>query len=572
MPALLPFLATLPFLLLSFLAQKGGRLGTPAVRWKGLARLGFGTGKIFLLAAPLESIIRAAGEALPVAQSSTLAWMSLFAFGFQLYLVLSGAVDVLLGIRQVMGLSVAESFGAPFRAGGFTEFWQAWNQPREKSPGFGPAAFGLGVVLLAVVIWRGASGGTAVWAALHGALLVSERWRGRSLFAPLPLPIRAALTLVVVLASSLLLFMPSLGEGLAHIQRLYKGAPVTAYSVLMDARLWTSWLLACLWAGGLCCVALPPAHWLLALPSRLWPALGILTGILAGGMLASHGPAPAPDSWRAPIRHVVQWPLAWWIQEGNAEVFVGRDGWLFRQSELDRLTLKRRESGSAPQLVAFAEHLRSAGVPLLVIAVPDKAALYPEFILPAEYPAPVQPADFQASLAKLRAAGATVLDPADMLWKARKRLPLYFRRDSRWTPEAMKEVALAAAKLVRKTWPRVAIDETPLINARILDLSETGDLARALDPWAPGSLWGEEKTQLVALTGLERTAPSPVLVLGGDLREVFEAQSAGFVAQLAALLGRPLDAGAPVGGVDAQNWRTAETKKLVIALVRAGDL
>ncbi|MDZ4290026.1 MAG: hypothetical protein U0984_18820, partial [Prosthecobacter sp.] len=482
-PDLPPLFATLPILLLCLLAQKPGQVGSGGGRWKGLARLGFGAGKLILLAVPLEPVIRGAIQALPEAQTSTVAWMSLFAFGCQLYLVLSGAVDLLLGARQMLGRGVVEWFGAPFRAGGFTAFWRDWNQPLTKGPDFRRAALSLGAVLLAVVIWRGASWGTLAWAALHLALLGLERWRGRSLFAPLPLPVRAALTLAVVLISSMLLFMPTLEEGLAHVRRLFVTSPATAYSVLLDARLSTPWTITCLWLGGLCCVAMPPASWLLSQSWRGWPIIGILTGIMAGGMLARRGPAPRPDSIRAMIRHAVQWPLAVWMQEGTADVFVGHEGWLYRQSELDRLTMKREGHGSVGTLMAFAGHLRTAGVPLLVIAVPDKVALYPEFIQPAEYAAPVQPPEFQSALDRLRGAGVTVLDPAAGLWRAQKRTPLYFRADSRWTPEATKEVVLAAAKFIHQTWPGVAINETPLINATILDHRVAGDLARALDPW-----------------------------------------------------------------------------------------
>jgi len=132
------------------------------------------------------------------------------------------------------------------------------------------------------------------------------------------------------------------------------------------------------------------------------------------------------------------------------------------------------------------------------------------------------------------------------------------------------------ARLIRTTWPRLASDETPLVDVRILDHSNPGDLARALDPWAPASLEADEPAQLVSLSGLETTSSSPILAFGGHLTEAFEHQSAGFVTQLAALLGRPLAVGPPLDEWREESWQLvgqmAAGKKLVIAVVEADEL
>ncbi|HYF36656.1 MAG TPA: hypothetical protein VD994_15275 [Prosthecobacter sp.] len=595
MPVLSPFFATLPVLLLCFLAQRHGQTISSGGVLRGVGRAGFGAAKLVLLAPPLERLVAGAIQALPQAQSLSLAWMSTFAFTIQLYLVLSGVVDVWLGTRQARGKAVVEIFGAPFRAVNFGDSWRQWNLPLlhvlggrgRTASSFQHAVLSLTAVLIAVVIWRGASWGTAAWAVLHLLLLAVEHWRGRSVFAPLPAPVCAALTQAVVLVSGVFLFMPGLGESWDHVRRLVIAPPPSWYSLLLDARLSTPLPMWCLWLSGLSCVALPPVRWVLAQAPRIFGVTGILSGLLAGTMLVRYLPEPAVRPL-AVIRHGVQWPLTLGLREGNAEVFVGHEGWLCRQRDLDRLTLRDQGGSAAARLVALADALRGARVPLLVIAVPDKAALYPEYVLPRRYHAPVNPMFFPPALERLRKAKITVLDASDLLWQAQKRMPIYFRLDSHWTPEGMKEVALAAGQLIRTQWPQVIINQTPLINVSILERGDAGDLSRRLDPWAPESLWGEEMAELVSISGLESTLDAPVLVLGGSLIHVFDdprlsfgntegqRQSASFMQQLAALLGRPLAHGPAVEEMGPEGLeqavRSAQEKRLVIAVLRAGDL
>jgi hypothetical protein len=295
------------------------------------------------------------------------------------------------------------------------------------------------------------------------------------------------------------------------------------------------------------------------------------------------------ESRKAPavIRQITQRPVTELIGEGNSRVYHGYNGWLYPQAELDRLTLKRTQPGAADSLLHLAEKLKPAGVPLLVIAMPAKAALYPANILSAEYNTPVHPPGQKARLERLRAAGIEILDPSQALWDRLIRAGAYFQNDSHWTPETMKEVAGLAAKQIRKIWPALHQADTPLINATILDRTDLGDLAQTLLPFSE-SLFGMESAQLVSIRGLESDTKSPVLIIGGELLRVFEdatasfgnaggdAQQAGFATQLASLLGRPLDVITVedhdlIGGLKKVETR-ATSKKLLICLLPADEL
>jgi hypothetical protein len=139
----------------------------------------------------------------------------------------------------------------------------------------------------------------------------------------------------------------------------------------------------------------------------------------------------------------------------------------------------------------------------------------------------------------------------------------------------MKVVANMTAKEIRKRWPELHQSETPLIQATILERIESGDLVRKLFPLGQKK-FGEETAQLVSIAGLGNDPSSPIVIYGDDLIGVFEsatasfgnvagqAQHAGFVTQLASLLGRPLSL--------PSDQHPLTTKKLVIHLLWADEL
>ena len=281
----------------------------------------------------------------------------------------------------------------------------------------------------------------------------------------------------------------------------------------------------------------------------------------------------------ATVRSGMQWLLMHALTEGNRTVFLGREGWLFEQHELDRLVHARRPGNDVqPGLVKLAAQLKAQDTPLLVITIPDRATMYPGQIRPGRYLNVVRLKDEAGRLAELKAAGIDVMDMTDALWEFRDKQPVFFGQDSHWTPEAMKAVALAVNKHVREKFPRLGGTETPIINATILERADTGDLARRLDPLHAAKLLGEEAADLISIQGITSSDKSPIVLQGGELMRVYDdaqlsfggggqSPSAGFATQLATLLGRSLDVrGMPRAG------ESYEDKKLVIILLPMAEL
>lgn len=281
----------------------------------------------------------------------------------------------------------------------------------------------------------------------------------------------------------------------------------------------------------------------------------------------------------ATVRSGMQWLLLNLLGEGNNRVFAGKEDWLFSHAELDRHTHARRpDSGLHASLLQLASQLKAQQTPLLVVAIPDRATIYPEQLRPGRYLDPIRQKDEAGRLASLKAAGAEVLDMTEPLWTLRDKKPVFYSHDSHWTPEAMKFTALAVHKLVREKYPRLCSPDTPLINATLLDRTDPGDLALQLAPLFAGPLMGLETAELVSIQGIEPAVASPIVLHGGALMHVYDdaslsfgggdkAPRAGFITQLATLIGRPLDVRAMPKPAEKY-----EDKKLVIILLPMAEL
>ena len=233
-------------------------------------------------------------------------------------------------------------------------------------------------------------------------------------------------------------------------------------------------------------------------------------------------------------------------------------------------------------MLKLQELLKAQGAQLLVLPVPDKIMLFPEPILWAKYWAAMLPANYKAELERLRAGGVDVLDMTEKLWEQRDRLPLYSPQDSFWRAEAMKEIAVQTSRHIRKTYPQVVRDETPLIDAVFMERHDVGDLARALAGEKAASFWETESVSMVGIRGLTGAQDSPVLVVGGPMIRVFDDPNLSFPptdpqdapaawpTQLGALIGRSLEV-APETSLRSLTERI-QGKKLVVWVVRAGEL
>ena len=310
------------------------------------------------------------------------------------------------------------------------------------------------------------------------------------------------------------------------------------------------------------------------------------------------------------IRETTQGFLTRQVREGNQKVFIGNFDWLYYQPELSALRgwgpIKREpfspmKDPSVAQLrmakdivLEFAADLKARGIPLLLVPLPVKPMIYPEFIVPGRYDAPLYHPDQLALYAEFRNAGIEVLDLAPEFFSLKKRFPLFLKQDTHWTPEAMQNAARQLYDYIHKQHPDLIASESPLLQPQPLDLRSYGDLVHLLDLRNPGSIFQEEEATLVSLGGVEPDRDSPIVLIGDSFVNVFDDPAlgfanpeaptdrlkAGFARYVSMRLHQPLDVYAVNGGGATQARREfarrtdddVRSKKLVIWAIACRDL
>jgi hypothetical protein len=261
---------------------------------------------------------------------------------------------------------------------------------------------------------------------------------------------------------------------------------------------------------------------------------------------------------------------------GNEQVYLGRGDWLFYRPEIEYLTghgfltprqlTGRAVSGKAwtppPQpdpvqaIVQFHAQLAAQGIDLILLPVPGKASVHPEYFTHAfTQDTPVlHNRSYRAFVGALEAKGIRVFDPTDRLaaFAHTHGTSTYLATDTHWTPAAMESIAAALAEELRPLLP--AAPAVPVFRRETAMVTHLGDLGKMLK--LPGdSRWPAPETVEIhpvrPATGgaMGVTAPfADVLLLGDSFTNIYALESmgwgasAGLAEQLALALNRPVDA------------------------------
>lgn len=227
--------------------------------------------------------------------------------------------------------------------------------------------------------------------------------------------------------------------------------------------------------------------------------------------------------------------------------------WGMHAGRVSRAT-KAEYSDPLPAILDFHEQLRKAGIELLVMPVPAKAAVYPEAIsseIPKAGTSPPPRVDqsHQQFYTLLKQQGVKVIDLLPTYLKHRNDAggPLYCKTDSHWSGRGVALAAQAVEEEI-KDRPWVKDFPKPTLSSESRNVQLTGDLARMLNEQNPV----RESLPLTFVgTGSELTAlppsrESPVLLMGDSHTLIFHdptlvASGAGLPDHLALRLGVAVD-------------------------------
>lgn len=125
----------------------------------------------------------------PLKYNSLQVLLSVFLFSFQIYADFFGYSTIALGSAKLLGINIMDNFKTPYLSKSVSEFWQRWHISlstwfrdylyiplggnRVRIPRW---SVNILIVFMVSGLWHGANWTFVVWGALHGLMLLLERY------------------------------------------------------------------------------------------------------------------------------------------------------------------------------------------------------------------------------------------------------------------------------------------------------------------------------------------------------------------------------------------------------------
>lgn len=298
-----------------------------------------------------------------------------------------------------------------------------------------------------------------------------------------------------------------------------------------------------------------------------------LSALLAGigfWVIAATGSAAEAESVRSVIDQYAA--LARSAEQQGTITVSGKEGWLFFGPELrfvssgvfwgaaaakvSRAT-KPEFADPLPAIVDFHRQLKKMGIELLLVPVPPKSVVYPDFLsdhltISREKPPVRIDLESQTFYQLLAKEGIRVLDltPFFLANRFHKEGPLFCRQDTHWSGNG---AVLAARKIREEIEGRPWLKAIPKTTYRSAwkSLTITGDLWKAMgEKGLPQENLSVRQVGAGSAGAMKSIAPdqkSPIILVGDSHNLVFHAgddmhtRDAGLPDQLALELGFPVD-------------------------------
>jgi len=196
--------------------------------YAGFRRFLVGLGKKVLIANVCGELL---AELTLTGEVSVLAaWLGAISYSLQIYFDFSGYSDMAIGMGRIFGFSFLENFNYPYISTSVSEFWRRWHISlgsffREyvyiplggNRVGRGRQIFNLAVVWALTGLWHGASWNFIIWGIYYGLLLIAEKQLLQPVLSKVPLLLRWAATMVLVVFGWVIFYHENLAHGLSQI-------------------------------------------------------------------------------------------------------------------------------------------------------------------------------------------------------------------------------------------------------------------------------------------------------------------------------------------------------------------
>lgn len=254
------------------------------------------------------------------------------------------------------------------------------------------------------------------------------------------------------------------------------------------------------------------------------------------------------------VRGPVQWLGLVTLGAGNTKTVPGRDETLVYRPSLDAIVgpdFMRKpwpDGHPVPAIVDFRDSLARHGVSLILLVVPGKQTIYPEWLTGRNQPAPATVRGLSKFMSAMKDNGVEAIDPTHALWAARRGAELYLREDTHWTPAGLDIVADELANRLRPDFaPTLNLRAEPMTVTRSGDLFDMLQLPNLPTRFTPQTVTVNRVVDADTGAPLESDPDSPVALLGDSFTNIYSlpemgwGDHAGLGEQLALRLGRSVD-------------------------------
>jgi alginate O-acetyltransferase complex protein AlgI len=166
---------------------------------------------------------------------SSTAWITIFAYTFQLYFDFAGYSDMAIGLGRMMGFKFPENFDNPYVSTSISEFWRRWHMTFSifmKNYLYFPLGgsrvktkrrlyFNLWFVFLLSGLWHGASWNFVVYGIIQGVFIVMDRLFLVKFMSKLGRIPSVIVTFIIIVLARVFFRIEDIGMAWTFMQRLF---------------------------------------------------------------------------------------------------------------------------------------------------------------------------------------------------------------------------------------------------------------------------------------------------------------------------------------------------------------
>jgi len=201
----------------------------------GFYRFSIGLGKKVLIANVLGEQADLIFNLAPESLNSSIAWIGVLCYTFQIYFDFSGYSDMAIGLGKLMGFHFPENFNSPYISQSISEFWRRWhitlgtwmrdylyiplggNQVKSTYRLY----LNLWLVFVISGLWHGAAWTFVIWGVFHGVFLIADRLFLNRLTSYIGKLGRVFLTFVIVMTGWVLFRSETLSQAIDFTKVMY---------------------------------------------------------------------------------------------------------------------------------------------------------------------------------------------------------------------------------------------------------------------------------------------------------------------------------------------------------------